>query len=355
MDARHFTFCVMTFLVVLGPIESLSANNFRSRNFMVTAPDKELATQIGFAAEKYRKELALEWLGRELPAWRTPCMITAVLDQRAFGETTFSFSTPPGQKGMPFDFVMKVNGTRERLLDSVLPHEITHTVFATHFGQPLPRWADEGACTTVEHISERRKNHRMLIEFLTTNRGIPFNQMFAMKQYPRDILPLYAQGYSLCRFLIQQGGKQKFIGFVDDGLVAGNWDQAVFQHYRIKDLSQLQTQWLGWVKTGCKPLGSQQLESLVSTPVRSGNQNVLTQENPDGGPAKHNSAPQQRLGAVSSPRQGPGLDRSAAADLKTAAPNNAAQTNANSNKDSLLSGNFYLREMRRSSAQKVYR
>ena len=40
--------------------------------------------------------------------------------------------------------------TARRILDSVLPHEITHTIFATHFGQPLPRWADEGACTTVD-------------------------------------------------------------------------------------------------------------------------------------------------------------------------------------------------------------
>ncbi len=70
------------------------------------------------------------------------------------------------------------------MLDSVLPHEVTHTIFASHFRRPLPRWADEGACTTVEHPSERTKQQQMLIEFLHTNRGIPFHPMFAMKEYP---------------------------------------------------------------------------------------------------------------------------------------------------------------------------
>jgi hypothetical protein len=86
---------------------------------------------------------------------------------------------------------MKVQGSRERVLDSVVPHEVTHTVFATHFRQPLPRWADEGACTTVEHRSEIAKQERMLIDFLKTRRGIPFNAMFDMKDYPQDVLPLY--------------------------------------------------------------------------------------------------------------------------------------------------------------------
>ena len=68
---------------------------------------------------------------------------------------------------------MKIQGSRERILDSVLPHEITHTIFATHFGRPLPRWADEGACTTVEHASEKAKQDKLLIQFLLTDRGIP--------------------------------------------------------------------------------------------------------------------------------------------------------------------------------------
>ena len=38
----------------------------------------------------------------------------------------------------------------ERMLHSVLPHEMTHTVFAHHFRYPVPRWADEGGSVLSE-------------------------------------------------------------------------------------------------------------------------------------------------------------------------------------------------------------
>ncbi len=131
-----------------------------------------------------------------------------------------------------------------------MPHEVTHTIFATHFGCPLPRWADEGACTTVEHQEERQKQQQWLVRFLKTERGIPFNRMFAMTEYPGDILPLYSQGYSLARFLIAQGGRPKFIRFVGHGLNTGHWPAAVQQYYGFESLGRLQLTWVEWVKKG---------------------------------------------------------------------------------------------------------
>jgi hypothetical protein len=156
--------------------------------------------------------------------------------------------------GMPFGWTMEVQGSRQRVLDSVLPHEVTHAIFATHFGRPLPRWADEGACTTVEHPDEKARQDRFLVEFLTTDRGIPFNKMFAMKEYPPDMLPLYSQGYSLARYLIQQGGKQKFIQYVGEGMKTNNWPAATRKHYGFRDLSDLQVTWLAWVAQGSPDL-----------------------------------------------------------------------------------------------------
>ena len=132
----------------------------------------------------------------------------------------------------------------------MLPHEITHTIFATHFGCPLPRWADEGAATSVEHASERTKQDQLLIQFLTSNRGIAFNHMFAMKEYPPDILPLYSQGYSLARYLIAQGGRRKYVDYVFDGMHWNNWTAATRKHYGLSSLSELQVTWLAWVRQG---------------------------------------------------------------------------------------------------------
>lgn len=265
MEARLSSYLILSLLTLLTAQTSLGGEpsrvNYRSKNFLVTAHNRELATQIGFAAEKYRRELAMEWLNQELPDWERPCSISAIPGPQVCGETHITFAGSDG----PFNFVMTIRGNRERMVDSVLPHEITHTIFATHFNRPLPRWADEGACTTVEHISERRANHRVLIDTLTTGKGIPFNQMFGMKNYPHDLLPLYAQGYSLSRFLIQRGGKRKFVKFIESGLPSSDWNRAIADCYQIRDLSELQVTWLQWVKNGCPKPESPPV--LVGTPI----------------------------------------------------------------------------------------
>ena len=255
MEARLFRAAA-----VAAAVLSLGADH-PTRNFVVTAPTAELAREIAEAAERCRTSLAIEWLGRELPPWEQPCPIRVNVGRHlgAGGATSFMF-----HNGRPFGWTMSIQGSRERLLDSVIPHEVTHMIFATHFGRPLPRWADEGACTTVEHPAERSKQQALLISHLTTGRGIPFNQMFAMSEYPRDILPLYAQGYSLARFLIEQGGKRKFVEYVGDGMRTNNWHGATQKHYGLKDLSELQLTWLDWVRRGSPPLAAPPTEMLAA-------------------------------------------------------------------------------------------
>lgn len=233
--------------VTLNPAGVTSAASFRTQHFVVTAATPEIARSVCEQAEVFRRDLAIEWLGRELPEWSQPCPITVTVGEHlgAGGATSFMFN-----RGRPFGWKMSIQGSYQRVMDSVLPHEVTHTIFATHFGQPLPRWADEGACTTVEHNSEKDKQHHNLIRFLQTNRGIPFNKMFAMKEYPPDVLPLYAQGFSLTRYLIMQGGKPHFVNFVADGLQTNNWAAGISKFYGYRDLSDLQVKWNSWVAQG---------------------------------------------------------------------------------------------------------
>ena len=238
---------VMAVAVMAVGTEALAAGH-RTANFLVDAPTDAQARRIGDAAEQYRHDLAIEWLGKPLPRWSRPCPIKAQVAPHlgAGGATSFVFDA-----GEVFGWTMTIQGSEERILDSVLPHEITHTVFASHFRRPLPRWADEGACTTVEHPVERARQHRLLIEFLTTGRGIAFPEMFAMREYPADVLPLYSQGYSLARYLIERGGRHKYVTFVSDGLATDNWSASLSQHYGVGGLGQLQHTWLEWVRQGC--------------------------------------------------------------------------------------------------------
>ena len=241
---------VLTVVCLAGACCSLGANQ-RTPNFIVSAPTPQIAQQISQAAEQYRKQLALEWLGKEMPTWAEPCPINVQVGDHlgAGGATSFMF-----ERGEVYGWTMSIQGSLERILDSVLPHEVTHTVFATHFRRPLPRWADEGACTTVEHASERAKQQVMLVDQLRTGRGIAFSQMFAMKEYPRDVMPLYSQGYSVARYLIANGGKQKFLEFLSDGMKDENWSRAIHARYGYADLAALQGTWLDWVRQGSPAL-----------------------------------------------------------------------------------------------------
>ena len=128
--------------LVAASLLSLGASH-RTENFLVTAPTDRFAKTVAESAERYRRELAVEWLGHELPPWRDKCPIQVHVGPQygAGGTTSFMF-----QNEAPFGWTMSIQGSPERILDSVLPHEVTHTIFATHFGCPLPRWADEGAC-----------------------------------------------------------------------------------------------------------------------------------------------------------------------------------------------------------------
>lgn len=276
MDAR----IKLTSLIVIA---SCLGADYSTRNFVVSAPDRHLAKQVAEAAETYRHDLAIQWLGHELPAWSEKCPVAVRIAPQAGGQTSFGF-VHNGQGSVPIGWKMEIFGSPERILDSVLPHEVTHTVFATHFGCPLPRWADEGACTTVEHESERNKNHELLIRFLKSNRGIPFNRMFALKQYPDDIYPLYAQGYSLARFLILQGGPRHFVKYVGAGMAMEQpgiepraWDKATQQFYGYADLSELQVRWVSWVKQGCPSTIKSPAAEIARAPEPATQPNAIAQ------------------------------------------------------------------------------
>ncbi len=222
----------------------------QSENFIVFASSPTFAAQVSETAETHRRELAKYWLGKELPAWAERCPVHVQSGPRmgAGGETRFSLVS-----GVAGRWGMSIQGTEERVLDSVLPHEITHTIFASHFApydKYVPRWADEGACTTVEHVAEKSKHEHFLQEFLRTGRGISFNKMFSLKDYPKDILPLYAQGHSVVQFLLDQGGPTKFVAFVEDGMRTDAWEAALARSYDYKSLGELQLLWNKWLREG---------------------------------------------------------------------------------------------------------
>lgn len=302
MDARPSRTAWLVATLVMPLLVAAPADGrgvYRTKNFVVQAASLALAKEFAEAAEAWRRELAIEWLGKPLPDWTEACKVQAETGPRmgAGGWTTFMFN-----QGEVYGWDMHVQGSRQRVLDSVLPHEITHTIFASYFRQPLPRWADEGACTTVEHRSEIGKQEALLINFLKTGQGIPFGQMFAMREYPENVLPLYAQGLSLTQFLIERRGKQEFLAFLSDGMRDGNWPRAVSTRYGHNSLYELQDQWLTWVKSGRPRLA---LEPDVAARIAANQSTPSVQQASATAPASIDPGPADIASSVPPAARGP--------------------------------------------------
>lgn len=214
-------------------------------NFIVKAQSREVAQEVGEHAEYYRREKAIEWLGGEMPTWPEPCAIEVRLTYGgAGGATSFAFD-----QGRILSQQMVVEGSLERILDSVLPHEITHTVFAHKFRRPLPRWADEGGAVLSEDYQELRRHDLLVRQLINEQRKIPLSRLFNLTEYPRDVMALYAQGFSVANFLVSRGSRILFLDFVDYGQRYG-WDTAAQQFYGFRSVNQLENEWIEWLRAG---------------------------------------------------------------------------------------------------------
>jgi hypothetical protein len=255
MDA-HFL-CRVSLLLSL--LLSVTGASYETANFIVDAPTAQSAQQFAEAAEQHRRDLAILWLGNTLPDWSAKCPIKIHVgsDLGAGGRTSFIF-----ENGEVFDWEMEIQGSHERILDSVLPHEITHMILASHFRQPIPRWLDEGMATSVEHHSEKANYRRMLRHFLQSNiqRCFPLNRMVAMKDYPADPIPFYAQGFSLVEYLLERGRQigndshHRLVRLAQSAMQHGDWQSALQEHYGIHSLGELQLSWVQWVDAGTSAL-----------------------------------------------------------------------------------------------------
>lgn len=237
--------CVFVYLgLVWISHDSVWAAIYKTQNFVVNAPTTELAQKVGDTAERCRQDLALLWLGETIRPWARPCPIQVEVGRHlgAGGETSFTFAG-----GEVYDWKMKVQGSEERICDSVIPHEVSHTIMATYFRQPVPRWIDEGAATAVEARVEQASYRQMLVDYLRTGKGIPFNTMVRMKEYPADQMPFYAQGFSVCEYLIAVGGHRRLVEFAKQGVDTGDWSSAVQRYYGYENLGDLQLRWQDWV------------------------------------------------------------------------------------------------------------
>jgi RNA polymerase sigma factor (sigma-70 family) len=223
----------------IPPAPAEAGGSHRTANFAVTAPTAQIAEQVGRAAERARKELALLWLGKEMPDWPEPCPIHVRLTSGGLGgATSFSFD-----RGKVTSQNMHLEGGLDSILADSLPHEVAHTILAHWAGKPLPRWADEGVAIAAESAASRARHRGMLRKLLDEGRRMPLRRLLELREFPQDVMVLYVEGYSLTDFLVESGGRAKFLDFVAQGQDYG-WAAAARVRYGYETLEEMEEAWL---------------------------------------------------------------------------------------------------------------
>ena len=230
--------------LLFGATANVGAATYRTPNFIIYADSEAFARKAGEEAEKFRRDLAILWLGGELLNWSNPCAVTIETGPTlgAGGETTFKV-----EGGEVYDWKITAQGTEERVLDSVLPHEVMHTVLASYLRAQAPRWIDEGMATLTESEFERTNYRFRLADFLHARKGIAFNDMVATTEYPDDVMPFYSQVFSVCEYMVLIGGRRRLVEFAKEGARTNDWNAALRRYYEGRTLGDLQLEWVAWV------------------------------------------------------------------------------------------------------------
>jgi hypothetical protein len=206
---------------------------------VVEAVSADVADRVAQAAERNLKDLGRQWLGRELPDWTDPCPITVTLGtDGSRGHSTFTF-----QDGRVLRQEVFVEGSLERILDGVLPHEMTHVVLMQHFGRQVPRWADEGGAMLGEGEWQTTRFRDQMQKLLRTpERCIPLQELFGLDRYPHDAHAFYETGFSVSNYLVELKGRRKFLEFVTLGM-QDDWNAAARNCYGFDNVDDLERAW----------------------------------------------------------------------------------------------------------------
>jgi hypothetical protein len=230
-------------------------------NFQIFHNDEELARKVALRAESARRDSAKRWTGAEPKSlWTPKCDLYLYPTAAIFAQETQQppespgFSTAGLSGGRVTARLVKLRADNDKMLDAVLPHEVTHIILADLFPvQQIPRWADEGMSVLSEPEAEQALRARDLAD--PFRKDVLFHLDVLMKtDYPSGSYwaLFYAQSVSLTRYLVGQGTPPQFIRFVK-ATQQTNIDTALRQHYKIDGVAELEARWKAHTRAALNP------------------------------------------------------------------------------------------------------
>ena len=214
------------------------------KNFTVLAPSGGFfARKVLDRAEALRKDIAIQWLGREIPEGKEFTHIGVTLSDAV--DSGLTLLAGPG-RSLPGNNRIRLVTTRERALGSTLAHEIVHVVLASRFPQGMPAFASEGIASLYDDEDRRTIQRRLVNDFLRSNRWPQVETLLQARSIDPNNGTGYATASSLTEFFLAHGDRARFLACVQDAHQSG-WDHAINKHYRIGDIRDLQQRWQSWV------------------------------------------------------------------------------------------------------------
>jgi hypothetical protein len=232
--------------------------NFRIHSF----GGRQLDPQIADRCEAVRAQIAGNWFPADADqAWAPKCTLvlhgTRAGYRSAVGQMsdcTVASCTTQVASDAAIERRIDVCASEPGWLE-YLPHEITHVMTIGRLTTgTFPRWADEGMALVADPANKRAAHGRDLQLSLGSGHQFRMVELLVLADYPSvDRLGIfYGQSLSVVDFLLDRGGKQKFVEFVKRS-ASGGYDSALRTTYGIANVAQLETLWLAHARNVLVP------------------------------------------------------------------------------------------------------
>ena len=237
-------------LVLLTPTTLLAAGHVFNENFSVLTPERAsraetnaYAERMLAQAEKYRKDIAQEWLGAELPAGLGRTHINV-----AFSDSEDQGLTWPDDGPRRKLHTLHLATTPERALGNTLKHEMCHVVFATQFPEAkrLPAWIEEGIASRYDDVQRSQSRLKMVRWWSQTENWPEIERVLEAERFPASDRVGYTVAASLAEFLLGRADKETLLDFSQ--AARADLPRSLRTHYQIQSLADLQAQWQTWAR-----------------------------------------------------------------------------------------------------------
>jgi hypothetical protein len=272
-EGRRMTLRVLAFLVATSTSCVWGAGFAHNTNFTVftqamlsVEASQAFAESVRSKAEQYRREIAGEWFGEELPpgVGRTTINVTFA----AFDDAGLTWVIDHPERKL---HTIYLSTSPEESLGGTLAHEIAHVVLATRYPHPhrLPAWLEEGIACRYDGPERKRIRSELIRWFDRTGNWPRLDGVLSAEHILAEEKPAYAAAASLIELLLARGDRTKLLAFGQDASRVG-WTKALAQHYGIRDGDELQRRWQDWAKSREGADGRMGLTRLVSPALSHG-------------------------------------------------------------------------------------